>query len=334
MQHRHIARACMMVGLVVLILSSRARAQQPALPAEPDATQPLAAQEPALMAEERFAEGARLFKQWRFDEAEQKFREALTYLEHPLIHLYISRALEKQGRLVEAHEALQPALRPGVEPLLPEDVQMAEDLQQSLESRLAQIEVSCDVRGAEVSLDGEVWFTAPGRPRRMIGAGQHVLVARKAGYFPVAEPVSLLPGKQSRVVLRMTADVVRIERHWRPWQPWAVAGVGFATSLAGGLLLRQAASDYEAFEREAARCDQEISCPQVATRRRNTGARNDMLGTTSLITGGVLVAAGIVGVLLNQPRSHRSEPTGHGMKIDFAPLVSGETAGLSARIQF
>ena len=200
MQRPHPVYACTLVGLGLLALSGPARAQQTALPAAPDATRPPAAQDASLLAEERFAEGARLFKQWRFDEAEQQFREALSYREDPLIHLYLSRALEKQGRLVEAHEALQPAQRPGVEPLPAEDVQVAEDLRKSLEARLAQIEVSCDVPGAEVSLDGEPWFTAPGRQRRMIGAGQHVLIARKPGYFAVTEPVSLIPGKQTRVV--------------------------------------------------------------------------------------------------------------------------------------
>jgi tetratricopeptide (TPR) repeat protein len=329
MQRPHPVRACTLLGLALFALSGPARAQQPAAP---DATQPPAAQYRLLQADERFAEGARLFKQWRFDEAEQKFREALIHWEDPLIHLYLSRALEKQGRLVEAHEALQPALRPGVESLPPEDVQVAEDLRQSLESRLAQIEVSCDVPGAEVSLDGEPWFTAPGRQLRMITAGQHVLIARKAGYFPVTEPVSLLPGKQTRIVLRMTADVVHVERRWQPWQPWAVAGSGFAVSLAGGLFLWQARSDYGDFRKGLAACKRE-PCDPITLRPRDSGVWKEYLGTGALITGGTVLVTGLAGVLLNQSRTRRSEPA-RGVELELAPLISGDTAGISIGIRF
>jgi hypothetical protein len=351
MQPLHPARTCTLLGLAVLILSSPARAQQPALPAEPDATEPPAAQDatptaaqdatqlpaaqpPSPLAAERFAEGTRLFKQWRFDEAEQKFRVAITHRDHPQIHLYLSRALEKQGRLVEAHEALQPALRPGVEPLPPEDAQMAEDLRKGLQSRLAQIEAHCDIPGAEVYLDGEPWFTAPGRQRRMIGAGQHVLIARKPGYFPVIEPVSLIPGKQTRAVLRMTADVVQLERRWNPWQPRAVAGTGFAVSLAGGLLLWQARTDYATTQREIDACREKPFCDAISIRRRNEGEWKQRIGTGALITGGVVLAAGLAGMFLNLPRSWRSEPARGLENLDIVPMVSGDAAGISARLQF
>jgi hypothetical protein len=331
--HAHHIGTC---TLMVLALCGSARAQP-----EPDITPPVTAENspenlPSAAprsAAALFAEGTALFKQWRFDEAEGKYREALAHWEHPIIHLYLSRTLDKQLRLVEAHATLQQALRQGRTLLSPEDVQVAEELQKSLESRLAQVEVHCEVPGAEVSLDGEPWFTAPGRRRRMMSAGQHVLIARKPGYFPVTEPVSLIPGKQTRIVLRMTEDVVHVERHWQPWQPWAVAGTGIAMSIAGGLFSRQARIDHAAFERAVAGCEQAI-CVQVPTRRRDIGERNDALGTTALITGGALLAAGLAGVLINLPRFRRSEPTSREVEIDLAPLVSGDTAGLSARIQF
>ena len=212
---------------------------------------------------------------------------------------------------------------------------MAEDLRKSLEARLAQIEVSCDVPGAEVSLDGEPWFTAPGRQRRMIGAGQHVLIARKPGYFAVTEPVSLIPGKQTRVVLRMTADVVHIERRWQPWQPWAVAGTGVAMSLAGGVLLWQASSDYGDFRKALTECrpDPDPGCDPISLRPRSSGVWKEYLGTGTLIAGGAVLATGLAGVLLNQARTRRSEPA-RGMELELAPLISRDTAGISMDIRF
>jgi tetratricopeptide (TPR) repeat protein len=346
MQHRH-ARACARLGLALLALlalSGPARAQQSAPPAGPDATQPPAAPDATLLppaaepasrlAEKLFAEGAMLFKQLLFEDAAQRFREALMHQDHPLIHLYLSRVLEKQGRLVEAHEALQPALRAGVEPpLASEDVQVAESLRQSLESRLAQVEVSCDAPGAEVFLDGEPWFTAPGRQRRMITAGQHVLMARKPGYFAVAEPVSLIPGKRTRVLLRMTADVVHVERRWQRWQPWTVAGAGLATSLAGGLLLWEASSNYAAIQSDLDGCKEKPSCA-ISTGRFDRAEWKERIGTGALIVGGSALAAGLAGLVLNLPRSWRSEPARGLEDLPLAPILSGDITGISARFQF
>ncbi len=335
MQRSQLARACMLLGLAlftVLALSGQAQAQE-ALPAPAEPMQQAASPHPSPLAAARFAEGTALFKQWHFDKAEEKFREALDHWEHPIIHLYLSRALEKQGRLIEAHASLQQALRPGTEALPPEDVQVAEELQKSLQSRIAQIEVSCDVPGAEVSLDGEPWFTGPGQQRRMMNAGQHVLIARKPGYFPVAEPVSLIPGKQTRVVLRMTADVVHVERRWQLWQPWAVAGAGIAMSLAGELLRRQAASDYTSFKNALESCQQADLCQQVPTRRLDSAVWKERAGTGALVAGGTILAAGLAGVLLNLPRSWRSDPAG-GVDYELTPMISGDIAGVSARLRF
>jgi tetratricopeptide (TPR) repeat protein len=335
-RHTVIHRVCTL-ALVAVTLCGQAHAQtEPApLPRAAGEEAPAPAPDsPTRRAEALFAEGAELFKQWRFDEAEQRFREALAHREHPLIVLYLSRTLDKQHRLVEAHTMLMQALRRDRALLPLEDVQVADDLQASLESRLAQIEVSCDVPGAEVSLDGEPWFTAPGWQRRVMRAGQHVLVARARGHFPITEAVSLIPGKRARVALRMTADVVHEDRRWRAWQPWSVTGAGVAVSIAGGLLWREARQEYAEYETAVAACNQRTSCAQVPNRLRDTGQRNDALGTAALLTGGAVLVTGLAGVLMNQPRTRRSEPTGRELELELAPLVSGDAAGLSARLSF
>ena len=335
MQRLHPARACTLLGLVVLALSGMAQAQEDrALPHTRDARQPDVTEQTWHAAAALFAEGTRLFEQWRFADAEAKYREALTHMEHRLIRLYLSRALEKQGRLLEAHEALQQAMRSGIESLPPEDVLVVEELQKSLESRLAQIEAHCDVPGAEISLDGEPWFTAPGRQRRMMSAGQHVLIARKPGYFPVTEPVSLIPGKQTRVVLRMTADVVHVERRWQPWQPRAVAGIGIGMSLAGGVFLLRARADYAAIQSELDACTPGLPCEKIPRRRLDGDVWHERIGTGALFTGCTILAAGLAGMFLNLPRTRRSEPAGGLESLDIAPMVSGDTAGISAQIRF
>lgn len=312
-----------------LVLSAPARAESP-VSRKPRQQVALSAQQ---QAEALFAAGSKLYQQWQFVHAEQKYREALTHWEHPVIYLYLSRTLEKQGHLESAYETLQQALRQAPELLSSDDTQVAGELRTSLEARLAQIEVHCADTGAEVLLDGVPWFTAPGPQRKMIRPGQHVIIARKAGYFPVTEVATLLPGKQTRVEVRLSADEIRVERRWQPWAPWTVVGGGVVTSLLGGLLVRQAMNDYQAIDEAFTRCKPLFSCGQVSLRRRNSGAWRDAVGTGMLIAGSAAAVIGLAGVLINQPHSYRSEST-DGVRFDFAPLVSGDGAGVSAQISF
>lgn len=312
-----------------LALSMPARAESPTPPGALEEVAPDSQQK----AEALFAEGSTLFEQWQFVHAEQKYREALTHWEHPVIYLYLSRTLEKQGHLEGAYEALQQALRREPDLLSAEDAQVGEELRTGLESRLAQIEVHCTEDGAEVSLDGVPWFIAPGPQRKMLRPGQHVIIARQAGYFSVTEVATLLPGKQTRVEIHMSVDEIRVERRWRPWTPWMVVGGGMVSSMVGGLLMRQAMNDYAAFEKALTACEGQFTCHQVSIRRHESGAWKDRVATGMLIAGSAAAVIGLAGVLLNQPHSYRSEPR-NGVKLDFTPLVSGDGASVAARFEF
>lgn len=325
---RHRAMHGCAVLVLALALSAPSYAEPPRRPEAQQNVTPIAQQK----AEALFAQGSKLYQQWQFVHAEQKYREALTHWEHPVIYLYLSRTLEKQGHLESAYETLQQALHQDPKLLSREDAGVAGDLRTSLEARLAQIEVHCAEAGAEVLLDGVPWFRAPGPQRKMIRPGQHVIIARKAGYFPVTEVATLLPGKQTRVEVRLSVDEVRLERRWRQRTPWMVVAGGVTASLIGGMFLRQAMSDYADFEEEVTACEP-LVCKQVPIWRREGGAWREAVGTSMLLAGSAAVAIGLAGVLLNQPYSHRSEPKG-GTKLDFAPLISGDGTGVSARIRF
>jgi tetratricopeptide (TPR) repeat protein len=336
-------RARLVIGCSALVLvAARAQPvpaqdaeQAPAEGAQAPAqdAQQAAAEDARQRAEALFAAGSELFQQWRFPEAEQKYREALTHAQHPVIVLYLARALDRQGDLVQAYETLQQALARGPASLPPEDARLAVELRADLESRLAQLEAHCDQPGTEVSLDGQPWFTAPGPARRMVRPGQHVLVARKAGYFPVTEVVSLIPGKQSRIDIRMSPDAIRVERRWPARTPWIVTGGGVAASALGGVLLWWGSRDYAAFADLLDACSGMLACEHVPTRRRDRGRLKEVLGTGALVAGGAAVVLGLAGVLFNQPIVHRSEPAG-GLDIELAPLISDDASGLSARIRF
>lgn len=190
--------------------------------ATPPSTQPKAATwqqaSPAdqQAAESLFAEGSHLFKQWRFAEAEERYRAALTHWNHPLVYFYLSRTLEKQGDLVSAYEMLLEALSHEPVPLPATDLRLALALRDELESRLASLEVHCEQADTEVLLDGELWFRGPGQRQRMAHPGLHVLVARKVSFAPITRAVTLQPGMEARVELRLSLDEGNVARPRQP----------------------------------------------------------------------------------------------------------------------
>jgi hypothetical protein len=54
----------------------------------------------------------------------------------------------------------------------------------------------------------------------------------------------------------------------------------------------------------------------------------------TLIAGGSALAAGLTGMVLNLPRSWRSEPARGLENLEIAPTFSGDTAGISTRFRF
>lgn len=328
MKRSRLVRGCAVFVLGLLVPSVLARAEPPA-PEDRSRPGPEARQ----IAEALFAEGGTLFQQWQFAQAEEKYREALTHWEHPAIFLYLGRALEKQGHLEQAYAMVLEARRAGPVQLLPEDRQTAEELQKELESRLAQISVQCDQADAEILLDGQPWFRGPGRQRRITRPGQHLLVARKEGYFTVTEVVALVPGKQTEIQIHMSEDKLRSERRWQRRTPWFIAGAGLGVSVFGGQFILRAKGDYDRFREALVRCERKGTCAQISTRERDSSVKREMFGTGFLIVGSAILAAGLTGVLLNQPRFHRSEPANR-VDIEVTPLISGNTAGISAEIRF
>ena len=250
-----LGRAIIVLGM--LALPEIARAESDTLPslastwqdADPDDRQ---------AAEALFAEGSRLFIEWRFAQAEEKYRAALMYWKHPLVYLYLSRARERQGDLVGAYETLQKALHHEPLPFSAEDLLVAGKLKEELEARLAWLEVACNQAGAEVWFDGKIWFKGPGQPQRVVRPGQYLLTARKAGFMPVTRLVLLEPGTHTRVELRMNLIEGDVTRHVLPWDYWlsldeqelrfvsVTPGFVTLTSQAGGTELSERAIDHSA----------------------------------------------------------------------------------------
>lgn len=326
-------RAAICSWLSIAILASRAvpawAQTEPALPPWHEGV----AEERKQAALELFMQGRDLHRRMVLGDAKKKYEEALALWEHPDLRFYLGRVLKMMGMPLLAYENLRLSLRWGPASLEPEDHEEARALMKELvERELAVVEMYCYEPGAEVLLDGRPWFVGPGSARRFVTPGEHVVSARKEGYFPLVEPVVVLAGVQASGVLKLSADGLVTVRRWSAWKPWAVVGAGAGLGLAGAVLRWQADQHLEEAERQfKATCTS--GCAPTTTDTSSRGMTESRVANGLFIAGGATLAAGAVLVFLNMPRTYRTEDQG-GVELQIVPAAPGAAAGLSARLSF
>ncbi|WP_437900494.1 hypothetical protein [Sorangium sp. So ce124] len=277
-----------------------------------------------------FEEARELHRRMMLAEARAKYEQALASWEHPELRLYLGRALASIGLPLLAYENLRMSLQWGPGALDPEAEQEARAAMRALvEHELAVIEVRCDEPGAALLVDGKPWFVGPGTRRRIVTPGEHVVTARKTGYFTVVKPVHVLAGKEASGQLALSPDTVVTSQRWPAWIPWATLGAGAALGSAGALLKWHAGAAHdEADKRFQTSCTP--SCMPSARDEYEGSVLEDRLAIGALIAGGASAITGTVLLLMNRPQSYRTEDRG-GVKLEILPAASLDAAMLRAR---
>jgi hypothetical protein len=212
------------------------------------------------------------------------------------------------GQFVEAWDSLQKALRYGQGPLSDRLYAQARTHEKLLRQTLATIEVRCAEPGAEVTLDGQTLFSAPGKARRVVVSGSHQVVARKEGFITRTLDQELMPGDEAVVDIQLIAleKAVRTERRWHVALPWSVLGAGVAIGVAGVPLIVQARDDFGRYDDEFA-----VACPDGCMKSDIPGRVRDIhdrakaeyySSIAMFAVGGAAIATGVLLVVLNQPR--------------------------------
>ncbi|WP_437682325.1 hypothetical protein [Sorangium sp. So ce131] len=307
-----------------------------AAPARAQATPPWhegVSEERKQKAQALFEEARELHRRMMLAEARAKYEEALASWEHPELRLYLGRALKSIGLPLLAYENLRLSLQWAPGSLDPEVEQEARASMRALvEQELAAIKIRCDEPGATVLLDGKPWFVGPGAERRMVTPGEHVVTARKAGYFTVVKPVVVPAGKEASGQLALSVDTIVTKQRWPAWIPWATLGAGAALGAAGaGLMWHAGASHGEVDQRLREGCER--SCPPSTADGYEASVLENRLAIGALVAGGAAAVAGTVLLFMNRPQPYRTEDRG-GVKLDLLPAASFDAAGLSARLVF
>ncbi|WP_428264310.1 hypothetical protein [Haliangium sp.] len=287
-----------------------------------------------------FVDGNRLLKDRDFAAAVSKYEQALKLWDHPRIHYNRGLALMRLERTIDAYHAFTAAMRHGPEALDPEKYEQAQSYHDLLGQQLATIEIVCDEPGAEVTLDGAVIFTGPGRHDGLIKIGEHRIIASKQDYVSAEQTKLLTAGEEVSVHLHLLPFDQVYETKTPPWywRSWIMVGAGTAVAAAGGVLQWRASADYARYDSELEEICGDNNCPGItdpdvlALRDR---AQVEEIGSyVAYGVGAAAMATGLVLAYVHRPKLVRRELDQAPASVSVGPLAAPNTAGLTALIRF
>jgi len=291
-----------------------------------------------------FHEGNQLLKNSLFPRAVEKYREALKHWDHPAIHYNMALALLNLNEPLALHHHLTESMRYGEAPLDKDKFERAANFKTLIEGQLSHVDITCDVEGTTVMLDGQELFKAPGRYQGFVKPGPHTISAIKAGYLRQDRKRNLTPGEKLQLPLKLYADeeLTRYNRYWAAWKPWTMLGVGAAVAAGGGLLHLQARDSFASFDTGVQSCGGCI--PERALDSKRT--RGDTLQKVAVGTyaaGGGALVTGLVLLYVNRARPYQVSPdeleqgasvAAELPAVSVVPLVGGDKSGVLAVIRF
>lgn len=249
--------------------------------------------------------------QWR--QASERYREALALWDHPAINYNLALALLQLDQPVETYKRFEAALKYGAAPLDADKFEQAQRYRTLLEKQVARLELSCDVAGAVVKLNGQQVFTGPGKYQGMVRAGTVTIVASKEGFLTNEQSPSLAGGETRRLELTLlaTEEAVEYRRLFAAWIPFAVLGAGVAVAGGGLGLHLSSRNQFLAFDRGIEACADVASGGCVPSldlaASRSNGQSQQAFAMVLYGVGGAAIAAGAVLLYVNRPQPFRAE---------------------------
>lgn len=290
-------------------------------------------------AREIFLEGNRLIYVPAFAEAAQKYQEAIDIWENPAFYYNLAIAQINLLQPTAAYQSLQKSLRYGPVPLGQDKYDRALEYMKSLEAQLARVRITCKQPGVEVSMDGRMLFVGPGTYEAVVQPGAHQLVASKEGYLTESRQLVGTPGQESQVELRLRlATQVLTARRFAVWKPWAVVA-GSAVLLGGAAYLDfKTSSDFDEFDTAFhSRCPAgcvDSQLPAEFTDQLSQARTQQDIALATYAVGGALLATGAVLLYVNRERVIRIDDDNEPSPVSLIPVITTESAGLSAGIRF
>jgi hypothetical protein len=150
------------------------------------------------VAKAKLVEGSELLKQGEYTTALARFQEAYDLVHSPKIQYNFGLAYMGLGRKADAIEAFEKFLNEALD-ASPDLRANAERHRSTLGQETGSLIVTCDVDGAEISVDGRSRGVTPLQAAIRLDPGPHQLVVEKVGTPPFAEKFALEAGRRMTV---------------------------------------------------------------------------------------------------------------------------------------
>lgn len=147
----------------------------------------------------RFDKGVELSKLGDYEGALTEFRAAYEAEPHFRVRYNIGICLYKMGRYVEALTELTAYLSEGGDEIPQDRKQEVDSILQEITSYIGQLNVTCNVDGAWILVDGKPVGETPLPAALDIDVGEHVVELKKKGFEPVKVTISVPGGKTVNV---------------------------------------------------------------------------------------------------------------------------------------
>lgn len=276
-----------------------------------------------------FAAGNREFTESRFPQALARYREAIQHWDHPAIRYNMAVCLIMLDQPVEARDDLERSLAYGVPGLGPNAHGQALTYRKLLEGQLGHLKIECQEPGAQVTLDGKLLFTGPGMAELSVLAGEHQVVATKAGFLTVSKALVVAAGKMSTHGIKLST--LPAPRFWY-WKPLLATGVAIAG--AGLALHVSSARNFSDFDTRFRNLPcAAMGCPDAEigpglSDQLVRARREQQIAIGSYIAGGSLIVGAVVLLYMNQrPVDHKADRSTTA-RVTAAPAVSADMFGI------
>ncbi|MBW2262972.1 MAG: hypothetical protein JRG91_13425 [Deltaproteobacteria bacterium] len=147
-------------------------------------------------AKQRFQKGVKLFKKGNHEGALVEFRAAYDAKPNWRVRYNIGMTLYKLDRYVEADVELRAYILEGGDSVPEKTLTEVQSILFEIQAYIGTVDVSCDVVGAKIYVDGVFVSTYPLDEPLPLDVGEYVFEVRAAGQDPMSKKLSVPGGKE------------------------------------------------------------------------------------------------------------------------------------------
>lgn len=236
--------------------------------------------------------GLKLYEDGNYEAARIEFERAFSIAPSYRILYNIGLAYRSLNNYVDALNAFERYLAEGGSEVPKDRRESVEKEIAELRPRIARVNVTTNVPGAEISVDGVVVAKAPLAKPVVVNPGLRKITAGAPGYLPVTKTITVASSEQTNIDIQIEklSQTQYIERKQNPWVlptiiGWSATGAAaIGTGVVGALALGAKNDQEDKLSQPGVTAD-ELS--QARDKTQTLSGATDVLLATTIVFAGV-----------------------------------------------